>query len=102
MGNMKVILFFAALIAAASLFAQDLTKSDLDQLKSGFKKDAYTKAMQNALSSNDITLLAWNRENVGTTDQFFTYRVDVSGITDQKKSSRGGCIHRLICSGQWL
>jgi bleomycin hydrolase len=44
--------------------------------------------MQNALSSTDITQLAWNRENVGTTDQMFTYRVDVSGITDQKKSGR--------------
>ena len=85
---MKMILFIVALFAVESLFAQDLTKSELDQLKSGFKKDAYTKAMQNALSSNDITMLAWNRENVGTTDQFFTYRVDVSGITDQKKSGR--------------
>jgi len=68
--------------------AQDLTKGDLDRLKSGFTKDAYTKAMQNALSSNDITKLAWNRVNVGTTDQLFTYRVDVSGITDQKSSGR--------------
>jgi len=79
-----LILLFPSFIA----LAQDLTKGDLDQLKSGFKKDVYTKAMQNALSSTDITQLAWNRENVGTTDQFFTYRVDVSGITDQKKSGR--------------
>jgi len=70
------------------VMAQDLTKGDLDRLKSGFTKDAYTKAMQNALSSNDITKLAWNRVNVGTTDQLFTYRVDVSGITDQKSSGR--------------
>ncbi|HKJ43124.1 MAG TPA: C1 family peptidase, partial [Sunxiuqinia sp.] len=32
--------------------------------------------------------LAWSRENEGTTDQYFTYRVDVSGITNQKKSGR--------------
>ncbi len=85
---MKIKLFIVALFAAGSLLAQDLTKGELDQVKSGFKKDAYTKAMQNALSSTDITQLAWNRENVGKTDQFFTYRVDVSGITDQKKSGR--------------
>ncbi len=85
---MKIRLLLILLLPAIVGMAQDLTKGDLDRLKSGFKKDAYTKAMQNALSSNDITQLAWNRENVGTTDQLFTYRVDVSGITDQKKSGR--------------
>jgi len=85
---MKIRLLLIFLLTAFMGVAQDLTKGDLDQLKSGFKKDVYTKAMQNALSSTDITQLAWNRENVGTTDQLFTYRVDVSGITDQKKSGR--------------
>jgi bleomycin hydrolase len=75
-------------LATGSLFAQDISKTAMDQIRSGFKKDAYTKAMQNALSSNDISKLAWNRSNVGTVDQLFTYRVDVSGITDQKSSGR--------------
>ncbi len=85
---MKGILFLLGFLATGSLLAQEISKTQIDQIKSGFKKDAYTKAMQNALSSNDITKLAWNRENVGTTDQLFTYRVDVSGITDQKSSGR--------------
>jgi len=85
---MKIRLFAIAFLTAGSLFAQNLSKVEIDQLKSSFKKDAYTKAMQNALSSTDITQLAWNRENVGTTDHLFKYRVDVSGITDQKKSGR--------------
>ncbi len=85
---MKIRLFLVLMLPALVTLSQNLTNGDLDQLKSSFKKDAYTKAMQNALSSTDITQLAWNRENVGTTDQFFTYRVDVSGITDQKKSGR--------------
>lgn len=85
---MKIFLFFAGFLSVSSLFAQNLTTGDLDKLKAGFRKDAYTKAMQNALTSTEITQLAWNRENVGTTDQLFTYRVDVSGITDQKKSGR--------------
>lgn len=76
------------LLAVFSASAQNLTQGDLDQIRSGFKKDVYTKAMQNALSSTEITQLAWNRENAGTTDHLFTYRVDVSGITDQKKSGR--------------
>jgi len=85
---MRLRLFLVLMLPALVTLSQNLTKGDLDQLKSSFKKDAYAKAMQNALSSTDITQLAWNRENVGTTDQFFTYRVDVSGITDQKKSGR--------------
>jgi bleomycin hydrolase len=85
---MRGILLFIGILATGSLLAQEISKSEMDKIRSGFKKDAYTKAMQNALSSNDITKLAWNRENVGTTDQLFTYRVDVSGITDQKSSGR--------------
>src|SRR5665648_169684 len=85
---MKLLLFLVGFMAAGSLLAQNLSKEELNQIQSGFKKDVYTKAMQNALSSNDITQLAWNRDNVGTTDQIFTYGVDVSGITDQKKSGR--------------
>jgi bleomycin hydrolase len=85
---MKYYLLSVSLFLAVSLFSQQLTKEEIHQIQSGFNKDTYTKAMQNALSSTDITQLAWNRENVGTTDQFFTYRVDVSGITDQKKSGR--------------
>lgn len=85
---MRGILFSVALLVAGSLFAQDISKPALEQIRSGFKKDAYTKAMQNALSSNDISKLAWNRANVGTVDQLFSYRVDVSGITDQKSSGR--------------
>ena len=85
---MKSQLLSILLLATVIGRAQNLSRESLDQLRSSFKKDAYTKAMQNALSSNDITKLAWNRENVGTTDQLFTYRVDVSGITDQKSSGR--------------
>ncbi len=85
---MRGILLFIGILATGSLLAQEISKPEMDKIRSGFKKDAYTKAMQNALSSNDISKLAWNRENVGTTDQLFTYRVDVSGITDQKSSGR--------------
>ena len=85
---MKILLLLIAFLAAGSLMGQNLSKGELEQIKSSFKKDVYTKAMQNALSSTEITQLAWNRENVGTTDHLFTYRVDVSGITDQKKSGR--------------
>lgn len=85
---MKIRLLLVLLFAGLAALAQNLSDGDLAKIKSGFKKDVYTKAMQNALSSTEITQIAWNRENVGSTDQFFAYRVDVSGITDQKKSGR--------------
>jgi bleomycin hydrolase len=85
---MRGILFLLGFLVTGGLLAQEISKTEMDQIRSGFKKDAYTKAMQNALSSNDISKLAWNRSNVGTVDQLFTYRVDVSGITDQKSSGR--------------
>jgi len=85
---MRGILFLLGFLATGGLLAQEISKTEMDQIRSGFKKDAYTKAMQNALSANDISKLAWNRSNVGTVDQLFTFRVDVSGITDQKSSGR--------------
>jgi bleomycin hydrolase len=85
---MRGILFLLGFLVTGGLLAQEISKTEMDQIRSGFKKDAYTKAMQNALSANDISKLAWNRSNVGTVDQLFTYRVDVSGITDQKSSGR--------------
>ena len=85
---MRGILFLLGFLITGGLLAQEISKTEMDQIRARFKKDAYTKAMQNALSSNDISKLAWSRENVGTTDQLFTYRVDVSGITDQKSSGR--------------
>lgn len=69
-------------------FAQALEDETINEIRASFQKDAYTQGMQNALSSNDITKLAWSRENDGTVDHYFTYRVDVSGITNQKKSGR--------------
>ncbi len=68
--------------------AQSINQQDLAKIRSGFVKDNYTEAMGNALSSNPITDLAWSRENEGTSDHYFTYRVDVKGITNQKSSGR--------------
>ncbi|RKD91636.1 C1 family peptidase [Mangrovibacterium diazotrophicum] len=68
--------------------AQSIDQQQLETIRSGYVKDNYTVGMENALSSNPITKLAWSRDNEGTTDHYFTYRVDVSGITDQKASGR--------------
>jgi len=61
----------------------------LKEIRSSFKKDASTKALQNAISNTgSIRELALNREKIGKVDHFFKYRVDVKGITNQKSSGR--------------
>lgn len=81
-----------AIITLLSLFmgigAQELDSKALKDIRESLEMDAYTKAMQNALSNNDINDLAKNLENIGEDDHFFTYRVDVKGITNQKSSGR--------------
>ena len=85
---MKKLLILACMALSLSVMAQSVDQNDLNKIREGFVKDNYTKAMENALSSNPIKKIAWNRENEGTTDHYFTYRVDVSGITNQNKSGR--------------
>ncbi|MDR0370395.1 MAG: C1 family peptidase [Prevotellaceae bacterium] len=71
------------------LFAQSLTENDLNDIRSSFKSENETKAIRNVLSNNrDLRSTALNRALQGKIDHFFKYRVNVSGITDQKSSGR--------------
>ncbi len=85
---MKRLLALAGLALPVLGIAQSIDQKDLNTIRESFVKDNYTEAMENALSSNAITDIAWNRENEGSSDHYFTYKVDVSGITNQKSSGR--------------
>lgn len=66
-----------------------ISNDDIKKIRDTFVKDAHTKTAMNALSNNeDIKKVVLNRENSGTYDHYFKYKVKVSGITDQKKSGR--------------
>jgi len=84
------LLAFVGLWVANAAWAQSgaLTADQLKEIRQSYKEDSYTKAMENALSNNDINKLALNRDNVEKVDQYFKYKVDVSGITNQKSSGR--------------
>ncbi len=86
--KMKKWLMLAGLALPFFGVGQSVEQQDLEKIRSSFKKDNYTVGMQNALSSNPIDKLAWSRENEGTNDHYFTYKVDVKGITNQKSSGR--------------
>lgn len=60
----------------------------LQKIEKSVQKDAYTKAMINAVSNNEIKKLALNRELVGKIDHHFAHKIETAGITNQKSSGR--------------
>jgi bleomycin hydrolase len=74
------------------LFAQhsgSINNKELEQIRSGIDCNLPNeKASINAITANDINNLSINREVSGKTEHYFRYKVDVKGITDQKKSGR--------------
>lgn len=84
----KLILCLWAISLGFNLVAQEINPKTVEDIRNSLTMDSYTKAMQNALSNNDINDLAKNLSNIGEDDHHFTYRVDVKGITDQESSGR--------------
>ncbi|MCD4725512.1 MAG: C1 family peptidase [Bacteroidales bacterium] len=66
----------------------NLSTADLDMITSSLTFDEDTRALMNAISSNDISKLAINRENIGKLSPYFSNKVDIKGITNQKSSGR--------------
>lgn len=86
----KFVLFTATVLLSVTVFAQNgISEKELNEIKSSYdSNDAYIKAVTNAVTNNDIKDLALNRQNIGKTDHSFKYKVNVSGITNQKSSGR--------------
>ena len=61
----------------------------LKEIKTYYDDSETTKALTNAVTANDISKLALNWENTGKIDSYFSHKVKVKGITDQK--STGQC-----------
>ena len=79
-----ILLGFNILPAQTEQISPDL----LNRIQSSVKMDSYTRAMQNAVSNNDIKTLARNREVLNVLDHHFAHKIPVSTITDQKSSGR--------------
>lgn len=84
----QILILLVAFLLPAHSLSQELNEAAIEKIQSSLEMDAYTRAMQNALSANDINKLAKKLENLHEDDHLFTYRVDVTGITDQKSSGR--------------
>jgi len=85
----STILLGTLLLISANIFAQgELNADDLGEIRSSLVLDDDTRALMNAISSNDIRKLAVSRENLGRVNEYFSDKVEVRGITNQKSSGR--------------
>ncbi len=88
---MKYYIPMIALLLAGSILAQDfqaLTPADFKMFTQSFHKDSANRARQNALADNSISSLAVNRALRVKQQHFFSDKIDVKGISNQKGSGR--------------
>lgn len=86
----KSIATFLFLTFALGAQAQKGGISDemLREIKESYQATPAEKALRNAITANDIRMLAVNRDNVANYDTYFSHKVPSKGITDQKSSGR--------------
>lgn len=65
-----------------------LTPEFLAQLREGYEMTAGDRACHNAVTNNDVSSLALNRDVLRGDDGHFSHRIKSKGITHQKKSGR--------------
>lgn len=88
---MKYLLSLVIFLSFTVSFAQQngqITKDVLQDLEKSFKESPADHAILNAVSNNEIDDLAKNRKNVGKIDEYFDYKIEVPGITDQHSTGR--------------
>lgn len=68
--------------------AGGISPAMLQEIQKSYEGNAADKAIQNAISNNDINKLAVSRENKNNFDMHFSHRVHSKGITNQKSSGR--------------
>ena len=78
------------IISMVTIFAQEgsISEEQLTEIRSSFTLDSETSALLNAISNNKVSDIALNRAEVGKNDNYFKYKVEVSGITNQERSGR--------------
>ena len=81
---------FALLFAAVSAYAEDgaLSTKLIERIQSDFEMDTHIRAMYNSITNNNVKNLALNRDIMRQHNEFFSNKVKVKGITNQKSSGR--------------
>ncbi len=92
--NLFILLGMLTLLTG--IFTRSLSASEtgaldtqtLQELKNSIKLDESTRALMNAITNNDINKLVLNRQLVNQHNDVFNLKLDVKGITNQKRSGR--------------
>ncbi len=85
----KTLLTLTSVFLCIGGFAQKITNTELSEIQSSFVRNDQTVATQNLLTNDsNIKSMTLNHSVQTDVDHLFKYRVDVSGITDQKSSGR--------------
>ncbi|MBO4582183.1 MAG: C1 family peptidase [Bacteroidales bacterium] len=90
MNYKKFFFIIPCLLIGIHLSAQNggIDEQTLSAMRASYDNSPATKALQTAISGNDINKLAANHNNPNTHDVYFSNRVNSKGITDQKSSGR--------------
>jgi bleomycin hydrolase len=89
MRNYLLILLFSGLfITSYSQESGSVDEKTMDMVRSTVTMDDDTRALMNAISNNNIRKLALNRENAGKLNAYFSDKIDIKDITNQKSSGR--------------
>jgi bleomycin hydrolase len=83
-----ILMIFACGITAMAQKGGGLNEAAVSELQSSLKMDGQTKAMINAVTTNDIRKMAQDRAAVVESNTFFSHKLKTEGITDQKSSGR--------------
>jgi len=80
------------LICSVQITAQNtngkLSTETINEIRATYQNSPTNTALLNAITHNDIKKLAEARSNDGAINHFFSNKVEVSGITNQKSSGR--------------
>jgi len=76
--------------AAAGLLGGDgsLTPEIAGEIRAAFRMDPHTRAIYNAITNNNTSQLALNRDILRQHNELFSHKIKTKGITAQKSSGR--------------
>lgn len=88
----RTIFIYLAAFSPFCSFAQDMNGgisiSQLKEIREGYTPREGDGAIRNALASSPINTLVANPDRLKKNDNYFKYKVDTKGISDQKQSGR--------------
>jgi bleomycin hydrolase len=89
--GLVLLLFVGLILFQADGYASgkgSIDQDDIERFEKSFVPDPVTKAVMNAVTSNDVKKLALNRQMLNAHTNLFNYRIKTKGITNQKSSGR--------------